>query len=80
MINAEETLRGPKRDVIFYELNEVPWRVVDYYIERRPDSHMVAMPIRTASGHREGEGPVRELDDTSTTLNVVGAIYGTSET
>ena len=34
MTNAEETLRGPKRDVILYELNEVPWRVVDYYIER----------------------------------------------
>ena len=40
MTNAEETLRGPKRDVILYELNEVPWRVVDYYIERRPDSHL----------------------------------------
>jgi hypothetical protein len=43
MTNEEETLRGPKRDVILYELNEVPWRVVDYYIERRPDSHMAAL-------------------------------------
>lgn len=43
MTNAEETLRGPKRDVILYELNEVPWRVVDYYIERRPDSHLASL-------------------------------------
>jgi hypothetical protein len=42
MTNAEETLR-PQRDVILYELNEVPWRVVDYYNERRPDSHMAAL-------------------------------------
>jgi hypothetical protein len=43
MTNAEDAPRGPKRDVILYELNEVPWRVVDYYIERRPDSHMAAL-------------------------------------
>jgi hypothetical protein len=45
MTNGEDTPRGPRRDVIFYELNEVPWRVVDYYIERRPDSHMAASQI-----------------------------------
>jgi hypothetical protein len=43
MTNAEDMPRGPKRDVILYELNEVPWPVVDYYIERRPDSHMAAL-------------------------------------
>jgi hypothetical protein len=31
------------RDVILYELNEVPWTVVDYYVARRPQSNMAAM-------------------------------------
>jgi hypothetical protein len=31
------------RDVILYELNEVPWRIVDYYIERRPESNFAAV-------------------------------------
>jgi hypothetical protein len=43
MSNGEETMRGPKRDVILYELNEVPWTVVDYYVERRPDSNLAAL-------------------------------------
>ncbi|WP_131810595.1 hypothetical protein [Mycolicibacter sinensis] len=43
MTNAKELPRELRRDVILYELNEVPWRVVDYYIERRPDSHLAAL-------------------------------------
>jgi hypothetical protein len=28
MTNVEDAPRGPKRDVILHELNEVPWRVM----------------------------------------------------
>jgi len=31
------------RDVILYELNEVPWEVVDYYVQRRPESNLAAL-------------------------------------
>ncbi|GAA2543936.1 hypothetical protein [Mycolicibacterium diernhoferi] len=31
------------RDVILYELNEVPWDVVDIYVENRPGSHLAAL-------------------------------------
>ena len=31
------------RDVILYELNEVPWDVVDIYVKHRPDSHIAAL-------------------------------------
>lgn len=31
------------RSVILYELNEVPWSVVDYYVARRPRSHLAAL-------------------------------------
>jgi hypothetical protein len=41
--NGEDTMRRPQRHVILYELNEVPWTVVDYYIERRPDSNLAAL-------------------------------------
>lgn len=43
MTNVEKTQRERNRDVIVYELNEVPWRVVDYYVERRPGSHMAEL-------------------------------------
>jgi hypothetical protein len=36
-------MAGRKRDVILYELNEVPWSIVDYYVERRPQSHLAAL-------------------------------------
>ncbi len=31
------------RDVIFYELNEVPWTIVDHYLAKRPDSNFAAL-------------------------------------
>ena len=33
----------PDRDVILYELNEVPWEIVDHYVRRRPDSNFAAL-------------------------------------
>jgi hypothetical protein len=32
-----------KRDVILYELNEVPWGVVDQYVGKRPNSNLASM-------------------------------------
>lgn len=29
-----------QRRVIFFELNEVPWRIIDEYVQSRPDSHL----------------------------------------
>lgn len=29
-----------ERDVVLYELNEVPWEIVDHYVEKRPGSHL----------------------------------------
>lgn len=31
------------RNIILYELNEVPWKVVDYYIDLRPDSNLAKL-------------------------------------
>ncbi len=31
------------RNVILYELNEVPWSVVDYYVSHRPESNLAAL-------------------------------------
>lgn len=31
------------RDVILYELNEVPWDVIDIYVNKRPESHIAAL-------------------------------------
>ncbi|WP_285032618.1 hypothetical protein [Mycolicibacterium sp. lyk4-40-TYG-92] len=36
-------LDRPRRDVILYELNEVPWDVVDIYVKNRPTSHIAAL-------------------------------------
>ena len=36
-------LDRPRRDVILYELNEVPWDVVDIYVNNRPTSHIAAL-------------------------------------
>lgn len=34
---------GNDRDVIVYELNEVPWSIVDHYLARHPDSNFAAL-------------------------------------
>jgi hypothetical protein len=36
-------MSSPQRDVILYELNEVPWNVVDYYVAARPHSNLAAL-------------------------------------
>jgi hypothetical protein len=36
-------MAGRKRDVILYELNEVPWSIVDYYVQRRPNSNLAGL-------------------------------------
>jgi hypothetical protein len=41
MVNGPDTTS--RRDVILYELNEVPWTIVDYFIKRRRDSHLAEL-------------------------------------
>lgn len=36
-------MTGDNRDVVLYELNEVPWSVIDYYIQQRPESNLAAL-------------------------------------
>jgi len=36
-------MAGRGRDVILYELNEVPWSIVDYYVQRRPESNFAVL-------------------------------------
>ncbi len=36
------------RQVVLYELNEVPWEIVDFYVARRPDSAIAALLPRAA--------------------------------
>ena len=33
--------------LLFYELNEVPWRVIDRHVERRPDGHLARLLARS---------------------------------
>jgi hypothetical protein len=40
---GDAPMAGRKRDVILYELNEVPWSIVDYYVQRRPKSNFAAL-------------------------------------
>src|SRR5918997_4187939 len=40
---------GDNRAVILYELNEVPWSVVDYYVAQRPQSNLAALLERGQS-------------------------------
>jgi hypothetical protein len=42
-MKEELTMASQTRSVILYELNEVPWSVVDYYVEKRPDSNLAAL-------------------------------------
>jgi hypothetical protein len=37
------TMGSQTRNVILYELNEVPWSVVDYYVAKRPASNLAAL-------------------------------------
>jgi hypothetical protein len=43
MTEGQGIMTGKKRNVILYELNEVPWSVVDYYVQQRPNSHLAAI-------------------------------------
>jgi hypothetical protein len=40
---GDRMMRQHRRDVILYELNEVPWEVVDYYRESRPKSNLATI-------------------------------------
>ena len=46
------------RSVILYELNEVPWRVVDLYVQERPASHLAGLLASGMSLTTENHDPV----------------------
>ncbi|OAJ53697.1 hypothetical protein A6V36_35755 [Paraburkholderia ginsengiterrae] len=48
VVKAMENLRG-RLPLIVYELNEVPWRVVDWYIKLKPESNLAGVLQRSAS-------------------------------
>jgi hypothetical protein len=47
-----------KRDVILYELNEVPWEIVDRYVADRPDSHLAGILASSRSLTTLNDDPV----------------------
>lgn len=51
-------MQASNRDVVLYELNEVPWSVVDYYVRRRPNSHFAALVNTGQSLTTVNSGPV----------------------
>jgi hypothetical protein len=57
-------LRSNEHDLIVYELNEVPWNIVDYFVENRPSSNLAALldggqSITTVNNGPEGLTPWR---------------------
>ncbi|MFM0140892.1 hypothetical protein [Caballeronia grimmiae] len=53
-----DSVRG-RLPIIMYELNEVPWRIVDWYVAERPNSHFAKVLDRsltyTTNTHDSGE-------------------------
>lgn len=50
-------LRSNDHDLILYELNEVPWTVVDHFVESRPTSNLAALVDRGQSITTVNTGP-----------------------
>lgn len=63
--------------VVLYELNEVPWRVVDWYIAQRPASQLAAMlrASQTYTSHTKDQG---ELHPWSTWPTLHRGVYNTT--
>jgi len=59
MIKAHQKTAKTNAPIILYELNEVPWRVFDWYIKQRPGSHMAELfkesGLYTTRTHDKGE-------------------------
>ncbi|MDQ6949785.1 MAG: hypothetical protein M3256_26940 [Actinomycetota bacterium] len=43
MTPKDEVTRSARTDVILYELNEVPWSIIDLYVEARPESNLASL-------------------------------------
>jgi hypothetical protein len=63
--------------VVLYELNEVPWRVVDWYVARRPHSHLAAA-LRSAESYTSVTHDTGELHPWTTWPTVHRGVYNTS--
>jgi hypothetical protein len=62
--------------VVLYELNEVPWRVVDWYTARRPHSHL-ARALRSAETYTSVTHDAGELHPWTTWPSVHRGVYNT---
>ncbi|HEX2827945.1 MAG TPA: alkaline phosphatase family protein [Burkholderiales bacterium] len=63
--------------VVLYELNEVPWRVVDWYVARRPRSHLAAA-LRDAETYTSVTHDTGELHPWTTWPTVHRGVYNSS--
>jgi hypothetical protein len=63
--------------VVLYELNEVPWRVVDWYVTRRPRSRL-ANALRHAETHTSVTHDTGELHPWTTWPTVHRGVYNNS--
>ena len=61
MFALAETADNKPRSVILFELNEVPYRVLDWYSELKPKSHIAKL----AAGSRQYRTYIGETDDQS---------------
>jgi hypothetical protein len=44
-------------NVILYELNEVPWEIVDLYVKERPRSHLASLIVNSSCLTTVNEDP-----------------------
>lgn len=74
MISQQARQRKP---VILYELNEVPWRVFDWYVRRRPDSNLAAI-LKTSGCYTTRTHDTGELHPWSTWPTLHRGVYNTT--
>jgi hypothetical protein len=63
--------------VVLYELNEVPWKVVDWYIRQRPESHLASV-LRSADTYTSVTRDEGELHPWTTWPTVHRGVYNTT--
>jgi len=73
----DQTRPAAAAPVVLYELNEVPWRVVDWYTRQRPDSHLAAV-LRSADTYTSVTRDEGELHPWTTWPTVHRGVYNTS--
>jgi hypothetical protein len=73
----DQTRPASAAPVVLYELNEVPWRVVDWYVAQRPHSHL-ARVLRNADTYTSVTRDEGELHPWTTWPTVHRGVYNTA--